>query len=133
MFEFSEKSLRYQALLNAFMEQHSYPNEAAYTEQLHAAENRYSYLPLMDELKTKARAAGLWNLFIPPSLAEFSDHRGLSNFDYVEIKEGLQPGDLERDIIAVHVVHLSVVHTHPYIPYIRPGKRTVLHFFHHPF
>jgi len=87
MFDFSEKSLQYQAQLTAFMEQHIYPREEEYAQQLHVATNRYSYLPIMDELKTKARDAGLWNLFIPPSLAEFSDHGGLSNFDYAPLAE----------------------------------------------
>ena len=87
MFQFSEKSLGYQAVLNEFMEQHIYPREEEYAQQLHAASDRYSYLPIMDELKTKAKAAGLWNLFIPPSLTEFSDHGGLSNFDYAPLAE----------------------------------------------
>ncbi len=69
------------------MEQHIYPSEEEYAQQLHAAPNRYSYLPIMDELKCKARDAGLWNLFIPPSLAEFSEHGGLSNFDYAPLAE----------------------------------------------
>ena len=87
MFDFSEKSRRYQHQLNAFMTQHIYPREEEYTAQLHAAESRYGYLPIMHELKAKAQAQGLWNLFIPPSLAEFSDHGGLSNFDYAPLAE----------------------------------------------
>lgn len=87
MFEFSETSQRYQALLTDFMAQHIYPNEEAYARQLHSAEDRFAALPLMDELKAKAREAGLWNLFIPPSLAEFADHDGLSNFDYAPLAE----------------------------------------------
>ncbi len=87
MYSFSEQSQQYQARLTAFMEEHIYPNEHAYTEQLHQAENRYGALPLMDELKAKAREAGLWNLFIPPSLADFCDHDGLSNFDYAPLAE----------------------------------------------
>ncbi|MFT4614468.1 MAG: acyl-CoA dehydrogenase [Bacteroidia bacterium] len=87
MFEFSETSLRYQALLKAFMDEHIYPNEQAYAKQLHDAQDRYGYLPLMDELKQKAKAAGLWNLFVPPSLAQFADHDGLSNLDYAPLAE----------------------------------------------
>jgi acyl-CoA dehydrogenase len=87
VFEFSDKSLRYQAALSQFMDEHIYPREEEYAQQLHAAENRYAYLPIMDELKSKAKAAGLWNLFIPPSLAEFSEHGGLSNFDYAPLAE----------------------------------------------
>jgi acyl-CoA dehydrogenase len=87
MFEFSEQSMAYQARLTAFMEEHIYPNEAAYAAQLEAAEDRFAYLPLMDELKAEARSQGLWNLFIPPSLAEFSEHGGLSNVDYAPLAE----------------------------------------------
>lgn len=87
MYQFSEKSRQYQAQLKAFMDEHIYPNEHAYHAQLAAAKNRFAPLPLMDELKRKARAAGLWNLFIPPGLAQFSDHAGLSNFDYAPLAE----------------------------------------------
>ena len=87
MIEFSETSQEYQARLNAFMDEHVYPNEHAYAEQLAGAENRFAPLPLMDELKEKAKAQGLWNLFIPPKLAEFCDHDGFSNFDYAPLAE----------------------------------------------
>ncbi|NND67347.1 MAG: acyl-CoA dehydrogenase [Halioglobus sp.] len=87
MFQFSETSLRYQALLNQFMDEHIYPNEQVYARQLHAAPTRHSYLPLMEELKQKAKAAGLWNLFIPPALAKFAEHDGLSNLDYAPLAE----------------------------------------------
>jgi acyl-CoA dehydrogenase len=85
--EFSERSLRYQEQLSAFMDEHIYPNEHRYAEELAAADTRFDYLPIMDELKGKAREAGLWNLFIPPALAEFCDHDGLSNFEYAPLAE----------------------------------------------
>jgi acyl-CoA dehydrogenase len=87
MFDFSEKSLHYQAALSAFMDEHIYPNEEAYARQLAASPSRFAALPLMDELKARAREAGLWNLFIPPSLAHFADHDGLSNLDYAPLAE----------------------------------------------
>ena len=87
MYQFSEKSRQFQAQLKAFMDEHIYPNEHAYHAQLAAAENRFAALPLMDELKRKASEAGLWNLFIPPSLQQYSDHGGLSNFDYAPLAE----------------------------------------------
>lgn len=87
MYQFSEKSQHYQAQLKAFMDEHVYPNEHAYEAQLAASPNRFAALPLMDELKAKARDAGLWNLFIPPGLAEYCDHGGLSNFDYAPLAE----------------------------------------------
>jgi len=87
VYQFSEKSRQYQAQLKTFMDEHIYPNEHAYEEQLANSPSRFAALPLMDELKAKAREAGLWNLFIPPSLASFSDHGGLSNFDYAPLAE----------------------------------------------
>jgi len=87
MFEFSEKSQGLQARLSAFMDEHIYPNEHVYAKQLDSAQNRYAPIPLMDELKQKARADGLWNLFVPPAHAEFSEFGGLSNFDYAPLAE----------------------------------------------
>ena len=87
MFSFSETSLRYQEQLSAFMDEHIYPNEHEYARQLQEAPHRNSYLPLMDALKQKAQADGLWNLFIPPSLAEYADHEGFSNLDYAPLAE----------------------------------------------
>ncbi len=67
--------------LLAFMDEHIYPNESIYHEQLNAQANRFQTVPLMEELKAKARAAGLWNLFVPV------DHGGLSNADYAPLAE----------------------------------------------
>jgi len=67
--------------LQAFMDEHIYPNEERYHEQLNALPNRFSTVPLMEELKTKARAAGLWNLFVP------ANHGGLTNVQYAPLAE----------------------------------------------
>ena len=69
------------------MDEHIYPNEEAYAHQLKTAENRFAPLPLMDELKLKAKEAGLWNLFVPEQHAEYCDHGGLSFFDYAPLAE----------------------------------------------
>jgi len=87
MITFSEKSQHLQNKLLAFMDEHIYPNEHAYAEQLANAENRFAPLPLMTELKAKAKAAGLWNLFVPEDHAEYCDHGGLSFFDYAPLCE----------------------------------------------
>ncbi|KZX53441.1 acyl-CoA dehydrogenase [Halioglobus sp. HI00S01] len=87
MFQFSDQSLALQAQLQSFMDEHIYPNEAAYHAQLNSADNRWAALPLMDELKAAAREAGLWNLFVPPSLSQFVDHDGMSNLDYAPLAE----------------------------------------------
>jgi acyl-CoA dehydrogenase len=87
MIDYSDKSLQFQLRLQSFMEEYIYPAETAYAEQLEQAENRFAALPLMEALKTKAKQQGLWNLFIPETLAEFSDHAGLTNFDYFPLAE----------------------------------------------
>ncbi len=87
MFEFSDKSIQLQNKLLRFMDDHIYPNEKNYAQQLHQADNRFAALPLMDELKDKAQSAGLWNLFVPEEHAVFCDHGGLSFFDYAPLAE----------------------------------------------
>ena len=69
------------AQLQAFMDAHIYPNEARYHAELNALPDRFSTVPLMEELKAKAKAAGLWNLWMP------ADHGGLSNLDYCPLAE----------------------------------------------
>jgi acyl-CoA dehydrogenase len=67
--------------LQAFMDAHIYPNEARYHAELNALPDRFMTVPVMEELKAKARAAGLWNLWMP------ADHGGLSNLDYCALAE----------------------------------------------
>jgi len=87
MFQHSEKSQRLLAELKQFMVDNVYPNEHKYAEQLNAKENRFTPVPLMQELKAKAKAAGLWNLFVPEEHAEYCDHGGLSFLDYAPLAE----------------------------------------------
>ena len=67
--------------LVAFMERHVYPNETRYHEQLNGLENRFTTVPLMQELKQLARQAGLWNLWMP---VEFG---GMRNEQYAPMAE----------------------------------------------
>jgi len=67
--------------LTQFMNEHIYPNENLYHTQLNGLADRFSTVPLMEELKTKAKAEGLWNLWLP---TEFG---GLSNEDYAGLAE----------------------------------------------
>lgn len=69
------------ARLQAFMTNHVYPNETRYHEELNSLPSRFDTVPLMEELKVKARDEGLWNLFVP------KDHGGLSNADYAPLAE----------------------------------------------
>lgn len=87
MYLHSEKSQQLLVKLKQFMQENIYPNEKAYAEQLHKATNRFQTLPLMQELKAKAKAAGLWNLFVPEEHAEYCDHGGLSFLDYAPLAE----------------------------------------------
>ncbi|TDJ65992.1 MAG: acyl-CoA dehydrogenase [Proteobacteria bacterium] len=67
--------------LQAFMDEHIYPNEERYHDQLNALDTRFQTVPLMEELKAQARDAGLWNLFVP------ANHGGLKNVDYAPLAE----------------------------------------------
>jgi acyl-CoA dehydrogenase len=102
--EMYDKSARVQDLearLAAFMEEHIYPNEARYfreAEELGA----WSVYPVIEELKPKARAAGLWNLFLPES------HRGagLTNLEYAPLCE-----IMGRSLLAPEVFNCSAPDT----------------------
>jgi acyl-CoA dehydrogenase len=87
MYEHSTKSNELSTRLLEFMDEHIYPNEENYAHQLKTAANRFAPLPLMDELKSKAKAIGLWNLFVPEEHAQYCDHGGLSFFDYAPLAE----------------------------------------------
>ena len=87
MYEHSTKSNELSTRLLEFMDEHIYPNEENYAHQLKIAANRFAPLPLMDELKSKAKAVGLWNLFVPEEHAQYCDHGGLSFFDYAPLAE----------------------------------------------
>ncbi|MEW6705516.1 MAG: acyl-CoA dehydrogenase family protein [Pseudomonadota bacterium] len=85
-FNYSARTQELQARLNSFMERHIYPNEARFWAELQAnteAGKRWSPLKLIEELKPKARAEGLWNLFLPDS----SYGAGLSNAEYAPLAE----------------------------------------------
>src|SRR6266540_4299525 len=81
-FEFSDKVKYLQKKLSAFMDEHIYPNEGKFYEQLNTGD-RWKVIPLIEELKPKARAVGLWNLFLPES--EYGG--GLTNLEYAPLCE----------------------------------------------
>jgi acyl-CoA dehydrogenase len=81
--ELSENAKKLRAELIDFMEEYVYPNEKVYEEQLNAQENRWSIPPIMEELKAKAKAKGLWNLFLPDE--EYG--KGLTNYEYAHLCE----------------------------------------------
>ena len=85
-FSHSDKVKDLQARVTAFMEAHVYPAEARFEVEMNAARaagNPWQPAPVMEELKQRAKAAGLWNLFLPES--KFG--AGLSNLEYAPLCE----------------------------------------------
>jgi len=81
-FAYSKKTLDLIARVSAFMDEHIYPNEKRHAREL-AEGDRWAPIPLVEELKQKARAQGLWNLFLPHSDAG----AGLTNLEYAPLCE----------------------------------------------
>jgi acyl-CoA dehydrogenase len=83
-FSLSARCQELQDKLTQFMEDHVYPAESVYEEQLAAAGDPHAHAPVLEELKAEARRQGLWNLFLPHK-TEWTD--GLSNIDYAPLAE----------------------------------------------
>ena len=91
-FDYSPKTKELQAKLLKFMDDHIYPAEAAYAAELAAntaVGKRWTPLQTIENLKLKAQAAGLWNLFLPVDTAEASGYHGagLTNQEYAPLAE----------------------------------------------
>ena len=99
-FELSEKTRDLQQRLTAFMEEHIYPNEQRFNDEIQR--ERWSPTRIIEELKPKARAAGLWNLFLP------HDERGagLTNLEYAPLCE-----IMGRSVMAPEVFNCSAPDT----------------------
>jgi len=80
-FEFSEKTKELQKRLQRFMDEHIYPNERRFHEEVER--DRWKPTKIIEELKPKARAAGLWNLFLPDD----AGGAGLTNLEYAPLCE----------------------------------------------
>jgi alkylation response protein AidB-like acyl-CoA dehydrogenase len=83
-FEYSARTKELQKKLLAFMDEHIYPNEPKYYAHVRS-DKRWEAVPVIEELKPKAKAAGLWNLFLPRSPR--APGGGLSNLDYAPLCE----------------------------------------------
>jgi acyl-CoA dehydrogenase len=83
-FEYSARTKELQKKLLAFMDEHIYPNEEKYYAHVNSPK-RWEPVPIIEELKPKAKAAGLWNLFLPHSKRVAGG--GLSNLDYAPLCE----------------------------------------------
>ncbi|MBU7438160.1 acyl-CoA dehydrogenase family protein [Paraburkholderia fungorum] len=85
-FQHSDKVRNLQQRLNAFMDEYVYPAEAVFDAQMDAAResgNRWQPAPVIEDLKKKAKAVGLWNLFLPES----KYGAGLTNLEYAPLCE----------------------------------------------
>jgi acyl-CoA dehydrogenase len=98
-FGYSPRTQDLQRRVSAFMQEFVYPAEAQYHAEIEAntaAGKRWTPLQTIEALKPKARAAGLWNLFLPPS-AEGAGSTGtelgagLSNQEYAPLVHHLRP------------------------------------------
>ena len=80
-FAFSAKTIELRARLQMFMDAHVYPNEARFHQEVER--DRWKPTRIVEELKLKARDAGLWNLFLP----EHEHGAGLTNLEYAPLCE----------------------------------------------
>jgi acyl-CoA dehydrogenase len=99
-FEHSPRVKELQRLLLAFMNEHVYPSEQTYLEQLQA--ERWRPPPVVEALKARARAAGLWNLF----LQDPAYGPGLTNLEYAPMCE-----TMGRSVMAPEVFNCSAPDT----------------------
>ncbi len=83
-FALSPTAQALQEKLLAFMDDHVYPAEAVWEEQMAASGDPHFHAPIIEDLKAEARAQGLWNLFLPHK-TQWTD--GLSNVDYAPLCE----------------------------------------------
>src|SRR5579884_3467438 len=82
-FAYTEKVNELCKRLTAFMERFIYPAQQTYRDQIAASGNPHHHAEIVDELKARARAEGLWNLFLPDK--EYG--AGLTNLEYAPLAE----------------------------------------------
>jgi acyl-CoA dehydrogenase len=91
-FKFSARTKDLQQRLQAFMDEHVYPNERRFEEEVQ--KNRWSPAKIIEELKAKARVAGLWNLFLPDD----AGGAGLTNLEYAPLCETMGRSPMAPEI-----------------------------------
>ena len=82
-FAYTEKVNELRKRVSAFMDRSIYPNEQTFRDQVVASGNPHHHAEIVDELKAKAKAEGLWNLFLPDD--EYG--AGLTNLEYAPLAE----------------------------------------------
>src|SRR5689334_5826269 len=87
-FDLSPKQKEWLDRVRSFMAKHVRPAVPIYDQQDHAGE-RWKVIPILEDLKKKAKAEGLWNMFMPPSEHEDDEFRGagLTNLEYALLSE----------------------------------------------
>jgi acyl-CoA dehydrogenase len=99
-FDYTDKVKSLQQRLRAFMDEHIYPNEKRFYQEIE--NDRWAPTKIIEELKPKARAAGLWNLFLPDD----DQGAGLTNLEYAPLCE-----IMGRSILAPEVFNCSAPDT----------------------
>src|SRR6202047_2160467 len=99
-FDYADKVKSLQQRLLAFMDEHIYPSEKRYYQEIER--DRWAPSKVIEELKPKARAAGLWNLFLPDD----AEGAGLTNLEYAPLCE-----IMGRSILAPEVFNCSAPDT----------------------
>jgi acyl-CoA dehydrogenase len=84
-FDYSDKTRGLMRRIDDFMQRHLYPREAEYQAFVEDPANAWLQPPFIEDLKAEARAAGLWNLFLPHEYGEWSP--GLTNLEYAPLAE----------------------------------------------
>ncbi len=82
-FAYSEKTRQMLDRVTSFMDEYIYPSEHELHAQVAEGDSRWQVPPLLEELKDKAKAADLWNLFLPES----GRGAGLTNLEYAPLAE----------------------------------------------
>ena len=91
-FDLAPRQIEWRDRVRAFIDAHVRPAERLYEDQLSQAATRWSTPPVLEDLKAKARAEGLWNLFLPPSPEHDTPAyrgAGLTNLDYALCAEAM--------------------------------------------
>src|SRR5258705_8392977 len=92
-FDYSPRVLELRRQLTGFMDEYIYPNEAVFHQQVNEGD-RWQPTAIVEELKGKARAAGLWNLFMPE--AEYGV--GLTNLEYAPLCEVMGHSNMAPEV-----------------------------------
>jgi alkylation response protein AidB-like acyl-CoA dehydrogenase len=102
-FEFNDKVKNLQGRLQAFLDEHIYPNERRFEAEIE--QNRWKPTRIVEELKLKARAAGLWNLF----LADSEQGAGLTNLEYAPLCEMIGRAVLQQTLCVPGLIYVILV------------------------